>query len=56
VLAENVSSRRELPDSATDLMIPKAIDSEDNNPIIETANYSKDFLEKSILAESFKAV
>ena len=56
VLAENVSSRRELADSATASMKPKAIDSDDVDPIVETVNYSRDFLEKIILAESFKAV
>ena len=56
MLAENVSSRRELPDSATASMIPKAIDSDDSDPVVETVIYSRDFLEKIIFAESFKAV
>jgi len=39
VLAENVSSRRELADFATASMIPKAIDSDETDPVVETVTY-----------------
>jgi len=39
VLAENVSSRRELADSATASMIPKAIDSDEIDPVVEIVTY-----------------